>query len=139
MLVLLFNLVFRLPYTWLAAIFFRSSRLASHRSILVILAACLMGLAYASYLERAAQVLAMPVVNAIEAYFSDKGHYPNSLDDLRPKYLGELPVLKPVLYPPEFRYYANDANLQRLVFDATGSQFAHFSYDFVAKKWSFLD
>ena len=138
MMVLSLNLFFRLPFTWLAALIARKSRLASHRSIFILFVACSLGLMYSAHLDKAAPDRAMPLVGALEAFKSESGKYPGSLDELMPKYLAELPSVKPVLSPPQFRYAIRPDGPPHLSFEATG-QFAHFSYDFSTKKWVFLD
>lgn len=138
MLVLLFNIAFRLPLTFLDTLISKRTRFPSYKSIFILFVTCVLGVMYSEQLDEAAPGRAMPLVGALEAFKSDSGKYPGSLDELMPKYLAELPSVKPVLSPPQFRYAIRPDGPPHLSFEATG-QFAHFSYDFSTKKWEFLD
>ena len=138
MMILSLNLFFRLPFSWLAALIARKSRFASHRSIFILFVVCVSGLMYSTYLDSSAPERAQPLVDAIDSFKGDTGKYPGNLDELMPKYLVELPSVKPVLTPPQFRYAIRPDGPPHLSFEATG-QFAHFLYDFETKKWVFLD
>lgn len=138
MLVLLINIVFRLPLTSIDTLISKRTRFPSYKSIFILFVACSLGLMYSAHLDETAQSRAMPLVGALEDFKFVNGTYPRTLDELMPKYLIELPQLKPVLSPPQFRYAIRPDGPPHLSFEATG-QFAHFSYDFSTKKWEFLD
>ena len=138
MLVLLFNIVFRLPLTFIDTLISKRTRFPSYKSIFILFVTCVLGVMYSAHLDEPAQSRAMPLVGALEYFKSENGTYPHTLDELMPRYLIELPQLKPVLSPPQFRYTPRSDGPPNLSFEG-GGQFAHYLYDFGTKKWVFLD
>lgn len=131
------NIILGVPYLLLAAVFSRTPRHERQRSFAILLVVCVLGFVYSTTIDKRATERAQPVVDAIVRFKEANGKYPESLNELLPKYLDVFPTLKPVMSPPAIRYELMERGPE-LSIDATGA-FAHYLYDFEAKKWNFLD
>ena len=78
---------------------------------------------------------ATPIVNAIESYRIETGHYPDALEAVAPKHLAKIPKLNYLLVQPQVTYRVADGKPYLRISAAAGG-FAHFEYDFAAKVWN---
>jgi hypothetical protein len=131
------NIILGVPYLLLAAVFSRTPRHESQRSFAILLVVCVLGFVYSTSLDKKATERAQPVVDAIGKFEATTGKYPDSLDELLPRYLNEFPALRPVISQPPIKYKLLERGPE-LSIDAMGA-FAHYLYDFETKKWNFLD
>jgi len=60
--------------------------------------------------------VAKPIVDALEEYHTDRGHYPESLTELSPEYLSELPKPQSLGGPhnPDWYYCVRDSDAYQL-------------------------
>ena len=78
---------------------------------------------------------ATPIVNAIEAFRIEAGHYPDTLETLAPKHLASIPRLNYLLVQQQVTYRVTDGK-PYLAISAAAGQFAHFEYNFASKVWN---
>ena len=81
------------------------------------------------------QERAAPISTAIEAYKTEAGHYPESLDMLVPKFLTEVPTLRYSLIQPEIAYGVREGKPFLRIPTVSGDPFANHEYDFDKKLW----
>ena len=81
------------------------------------------------------QERAAPIATAIEAFKTEAGHYPESLDMLVPKYLEELPILRFSLVQPQILYGLMEGKPYLRIPTVSGDPFANHEYDFETKAW----
>ena len=80
---------------------------------------------------------AIIVIAAVDKYQAEQKRYPQTLQELVPKYLPEIPPTKYALSASEFRYVALE-NRYQLVY-TTLPPFGRRVYDFTTHSWSILD
>ncbi|MBF7728625.1 hypothetical protein [Pseudomonas sp. N040] len=78
---------------------------------------------------------AAPIAIAIEAFKTEAGHYPESLDMLVPKFLAEYPTLRYSLIQPYLSYGLQEGKPYLRIPTVSGDQFANIEYDFDKKVW----
>ena len=74
---------------------------------------------------------AVPVISAVSRYHSERGHYPETLDELVPAYLPSIPHAGFTLLSRDFRYIS--AERPQLYFPAMFH--GVFTYDFSTETW----
>jgi len=74
---------------------------------------------------------AVPVISAVSRYHSERGHYPETLDELVPAYLPSIPHAGFTLLSRHFRYIS--AERPQLYFPAMFH--GVFTYDFSTETW----
>jgi hypothetical protein len=78
---------------------------------------------------------AAPIATAIEAFKTETGHYPESLDILVPRFLAEVPTLRYSLIQPKIAYGVREGKPYLKIPTVSGDPFANYEYDFDKKVW----
>lgn len=76
-----------------------------------------------------------PVVEASQAYFRDHNAYPNTMDDLVPKYLSEAPTIRHALNQPELKFGESQGKHSLTVPSARGDAYSKHEYVFEDDAW----
>jgi len=92
-------------------------------------------LAYVFTIDKQIPKYATPIVKAIESFRAEEGHYPTTLEALRPGYLTEVPSVRTTVFQPQITYRVTDGKPHLSIPSANGDAFAAHEYDFNAKAW----
>lgn len=92
-------------------------------------------LAYVFTVDKQIPKYAMPIVKAIESFRAEEGHYPPTLEALRPGYLVKVPSVRATVFQPQIRYRVTDGKPYLAIPSADGDAFAAHEYDFSANAW----
>jgi len=103
-------------------------------SIAVLIPAVTLG--YVFTIDKQIPTNAMPIVKAIESFRAEEGHYPTTLEALRPGHLVELPSVRATVFQPQITYRVTDGKPYLAIPSADGDAFAAHEYDFTAKAWA---
>jgi hypothetical protein len=102
--VLLINIVFRVPYNLILGLFKKQFQAETLKRCALLIVCASITVAYCLWLDNVAVSRANMVVEALEKYKESSGKYPDKLEDLVPKYLAELPTLKPGFSNQKLKY-----------------------------------
>ena len=106
------------------------------RRIAVMLVVPALTLAYVSGVDEQIPENATPLVRAIESFRRDTGHYPESLEELIPKYFAELPNVRFSVVQPLITYRITNGKPYLTIPSAMGDMFAQFEYNYETKAWT---
>lgn len=135
MLLLAFAVLLLAPATGIGRLFTRKSTPNDFRRLALMVLVPMLSLLYILKSDDQITTNATPIVNAIESYRIETGHYPDALEALAPKHLAEIPKLNYLLVQPQVTYRVVDGK-PYLGISAAAGGFAHFEYDFASKTWN---
>ena len=95
-------------YAWAAASLRRHRRIRFNCAGPVLLSNALNPLVYILKSDDQITTNATPIVNAIESYRIETGHYPDALEAVAPKHLAKIPKLNYLLVQPQVTYRVVD-------------------------------
>ena len=128
----LFLLSFLLLPIFLALAVFKIGRNTA-KGFLVLLVCSFGTMAYCDWLDSVAVERAKPVVLAIEKYRANEGKYPDSLNNLVPKYVNSFPDLKPTGNSPKLEYEKMGSG--PILAFKNGAVFSRKVYEFWSGNW----
>jgi len=105
------------------------------RRLAIMLLVPALTLVFVSWGDRQIPVRAAPLVQAIDNFRRDTGHYPESLEALIPGHLSELPDVRFSVFEPAITYRIHAGKPYLAIPSAIGDMFAQFEYDFEANVW----
>lgn len=123
------------PATALGRLFSKDSKTRKFRQLAITMLVPMLSLTYILKSDDQIPKNATPIVEAIESYRIETGHYPDTLEALAPKHLAKIPELNYLLVQPRITYRLNDGK-PYLEISAAAGAFAHFEYDFAFKVWN---
>ena len=135
MLLLAFAVLLLAPATGIGRLFTRKSTSNDFRKLALMVLVPMLSLLYILKSDDQIATNATPIVNAIESYRIETGHYPDALEALAPKHLAKIPKLNYLLVQPQVTYRVVDGK-PYLEISAAAGGFAHFEYDFASKTWN---
>jgi hypothetical protein len=113
----------------------KHSKNRGFRRLAIMLVVPVLTMVFVSQMDRKIPENATPLIQAIETFQRDTGHYPASLEALIPNYLENLPVVRFSVVEPSITYRITDGKPNLTIPSAMGDMFAQFEYDFEAKVW----
>lgn len=135
MLLLAFAVLLLAPATGIGRLFTKKSTLSDFRKLALMVLVPMLSLIYILKSDDQITTNATPIVDAIESYRIETGHYPDTLEALAPKHLAKTPKLNYLLVQPQVTYRVEDGK-PYLGISAAAGGFAHFEYDFATKTWN---
>ena len=138
MALLAFAVLLVAPATALSRLFSKEWKTRELRQLAIMVLVPLLSLIYMLKSDGQITTNAAPIVNAIESFRIETGHYPATLEALSPKHLTKIPDLNYLLSQPRLTYRVTDGKPDLKIASAVGG-FAHFEYDFASKVWNHYD
>ena len=135
MLLLAFAVLLLAPATGIGRLFTRKSTPNDFRKLALMVLVPMLSLIYIFKSDDQITTNATPIVNAIESYRIETGHYPGALEELAPQHLAKIPKLNYLLAQPQITYRVVDGK-PYLGISAGAGGFSHFEYDFASKTWN---
>ena len=116
---------------------FAPTRLQRLRDLGIYLSAVVLvfGLNYAN--NQVAQSRADVLVSAVKSFYSENQHYPQSLNDLVPRYVEQIPSAKYTLTSNEFRYVNSEQGVYLEYTELPPFGRPHFSFN--DDQWLYMD
>jgi len=116
---------------------FAPTRLQRLRDLGIYLSAVVLvfGLNYAN--NQVAQSRADVLVSAVKSFYSENQHYPQSLNDLVPRYVEQIPSSKYTLTSNEFRYVNSEQGVYLEYTELPPFGRPHFSFN--DDQWLYMD
>ncbi len=133
--VLAFAVLFVFPVLVVGLLNDKGSTKRNFRRLSIMLAIPGMTLAYIGKIDQRIPENALPLTQAIESFHRETGRYPESLDDLMPKYLAELPDIRLSVTQPLITYRMTDGKPYLSIPSAMGDMFAIYEYNFGTRVW----
>ena len=109
------------------------------RRLSILLAVPCLTLAYVGEVDKRIPENALPLTQAIESFQRETGHYPESLDNLLPKHLAELPEVRFSVSQPSITYRVTDGKPYLSIPSAMGDMFAIYEFNFETGVWAHYD
>ncbi|UCO96386.1 hypothetical protein LF844_17075 [Metapseudomonas lalkuanensis] len=106
------------------------------RRLVVLLVTAISTYAVISETDKLTPLRAAPIAQAVEVYKRDTMKYPDSLADLNPNYLEELPAVRLAILQPMITYTIRDGKPLLRIPAAIGDQFSNYEYDFDKRAWA---
>ena len=138
MALLAFAVLLVAPATALSRLFSKEWKTRELRQLAIMVLVPLLSLIYMLKSDDQITTNAALIVNAIESFRIETGHYPDTLEALSPKHLTKIPDLNYLLFQPRVTYRVTDGK-PHLKISAAGGGFAHFEYDFTSRVWNHHD
>jgi hypothetical protein len=123
------------PATALGRHFSKDSKTRKLRRLAITVLVPMLSLTYILKSDDQITTNAIPIIEAIESFRIETGHYPDTLEALSPKHLAKIPELNYLLVQPRITYRLSDGKPYLQISAAAGA-FAHFEYDFAFKVWN---
>ena len=133
---LLFFIGLLLVPVYVVLAFFKIGRNTA-KGIVVMMSCAIGSMVYCNWLDSVAMERAEPIVQAIKQYQTNEGKYPNSIEELLPKYVDSFPDLKPTGKSPKLEYEI--VNPGPILSFKNGAIFSHKAYEFWNGRWVTYD
>ncbi len=128
------SVLFGLPFALFGSAT-NGSRSRGVRRLVVILGVTTLTLAYVAEVDERVPKSAAPLTQAIESFRHETGHDPDSLEVLVPKYLPELPDVRPSVVQPLISYRISNGRPHLAIPSVMDDMFAQSEYDFETRNW----
>ena len=102
---------------------------------MVLVAVPALTLVYVFHVDKRIPNNAKSITAALESFWAETGHYPDTLEALSPKHLTNIPYLKFSLIQPQITFRVTDGKPYLAIPSAAGDAFAKYGYDFESKSW----
>lgn len=134
--VMTFAVVLLLPAVLVSPWFAKGSVKRNLRRLTIMIVVPCLALTYVREVDKRIPENALPLVQAIESFQRQTGHYPGSLDDLLPKHLAKLPDVRFSVNQPSITYRVTDGKPYLAIPSAIGDMFAIHEYNFETRVWT---
>ena len=132
-------MLFSLNQVMLGAFTRKGSTRRAWREAAVGTLVCLMVLTFAASIDKKIPSNAAPIVAAIESFHAKEGQFPETLNELEPRYLAQIPKVRGTIEQPKIAYRLTNGKPHLSIPSTMGDAFAAHEYDFDAKTWVHYD
>lgn len=102
---------------------------------MVLVAVPALTLVYVFHVDKQIPDNAKLITAALESFWAETGHYPDTLEALIPKHIAKITDVRFSLIQPQITYRVTDGQPYLAIPSAKGDAFAKYEYDFESRSW----
>ena len=133
--VLFFVVLIGVPSAAIGQLVAKGSWRESLRRLVVMVSVPALTIFYAIQMDKQIPENATPITNAVELFREVTGLYPETLEELVPKHLANIPDVRFSLVQPRITYRVKEGKPYLTIPSVAGDMFAMYEYDFESKTW----
>ena len=137
--VLFFVVLIGVPSAAIGQLVVKGSWRKSLRRLVVMVSVPALTIFYALQVDKQIPVNATSITNAVELFREVTGLYPETLEELVPKHLANIPDVRFSLVQPQITYRVKEGKPYLTIPSVAGDMFAIYEYDFETKTWKHHD
>ena len=123
------------PYLAIRQLIGKGSGIKDLRRWMVLVVVPALTLVYVFHVDKLIPDNAKSITTALESFWAETGHYPDTLEALTPKRIAKITDVRFSLIQPQITYRVTDGKPYLAIPSAKGDAFAKYEYDFESKSW----